>query len=137
MNLLMKRNDSRMNNNNKLMLVSWRANIDLQIVIDEKRARLYATKYFSKGESSSKYFEKAVSQAVKLNLAKINQKSINEMEEENSIKKLLTSVIMKISGQRDYSTQEVCHLLLSLPMVKSNLVFLRIVFKTYVSFTNL
>ena len=48
-----KRNDSRPNNNQRLQLQSWRANCDIQVVIDHYACVEYLTKYAAKGEPST------------------------------------------------------------------------------------
>ena len=107
--LEMKRNDDRVNNNNKLMLLSWRANIDLQIVIDEKRARLYATKYFSKGESCSKHFLRLHMQWMQTYHTKYSlMKTTNHLPRNF----LLLWSWNCLDNVTTHSVQETCHLLL-------------------------
>ena len=48
------------------MSVGWRSITHLQIVLDEKRPRLYATKYAAKGESTSVNLIDAMSNSMKI-----------------------------------------------------------------------
>ena len=48
-----KRNDRRLNNNQRLQLQGWRANCDIQVIIDYHSCLEYIAKYASKGEKMS------------------------------------------------------------------------------------
>ena len=48
-----KRNDSRLNNHQQLQLQGWRANCDIQVVIDHYACVEYLAKYAAKGEPRS------------------------------------------------------------------------------------
>ena len=48
--MVRKRNDSQLNNHQQLQLQGWRANCDIQIVIDHYACVEYLTKYAAKGE---------------------------------------------------------------------------------------
>ena len=50
-----KRNDPRLNNNQQLQLQGWRANCDIQVVIDHYACVEYLTKYAAKGEPRSPF----------------------------------------------------------------------------------
>ena len=89
--------------------LSWRANIDLQIVIDEKRARLYATKYFSKGESCSKHFLRLHMQWMQTYHTKYSlMKTTNHLPRNF----LLLWSWNCLDNVTTHSVQETCHLLL-------------------------
>ena len=47
--LVTKRNDARLNNHQRLQLQGWRANCDIQVVIDHYACVEYLTKYAAKG----------------------------------------------------------------------------------------
>ena len=51
--IVTKRNDSRLNNHQKLQLQGWRANCDIQVVIDHYACVEYLTKYAAKREPRS------------------------------------------------------------------------------------
>ena len=48
--IVTKRNDSRINNHQRLQLQGWRANCDIQVVIDHYACVEYLTKYAAKSE---------------------------------------------------------------------------------------
>ncbi len=51
--IVTKRNDSRLNNHQRLQLQGWRANCDIQVVIDHYACVEYLIKYAAKGEPRS------------------------------------------------------------------------------------
>ena len=57
--IVTKRNDSRLNNNQQLQLQGWRANCDIQVVIDHYACVDYLTKYAAKGEPRSPMLKQA------------------------------------------------------------------------------
>ncbi|XP_020897308.2 uncharacterized protein LOC110236158 [Exaiptasia diaphana] len=106
--LVTKRNDSRLNNHQKVQIQGWRANCDIQIIIDQHACVEYLTKYAAKGEPKSPMLTnafKSVLQSVHLNT-----------KPHKAIKKIM----MKTIGERDYSAQETMHLLLSLKLYSSS-----------------
>lgn len=48
--IVTKRNDSRLNSNQQFQLQGWRANCDIQIIIDHYACVEHLTKYAAKGE---------------------------------------------------------------------------------------
>ena len=53
MKVITKRNDPRLNNHQKTQLQGWRANCDIQVIIDHHACVEYLTKYAAKGEPRS------------------------------------------------------------------------------------
>ena len=51
--LTKKRNDGRINSHNRDMLQHWRANVDLQAIVDTDQCIRYMAKYATKGEPRS------------------------------------------------------------------------------------
>ena len=51
--IVTKRNDTRLNNHQRIQLQGWRANCDIQVVIDQYACREYLSKYAAKGEPKS------------------------------------------------------------------------------------
>ena len=89
--LITARNDCLLNSYNPMQLSGWRANVDMQ----------YVAKYATKSEPCSKSLKTVYSTITK-----------SHKDDDKSLK-----VVQKISvGERDYSEQETCHLLLQLPM---------------------
>ena len=103
-----KRNDSRLNNHQKLQLQGWRANCDIQVVIDHYTCVEYLTKYAAKGEPRSPILKQAFNSIV------LNVNS--NTDPHRAIKK----VVMKSFGVRDYAAQETMHHLLSLKLHSSS-----------------
>ena len=107
--LMTKRNDPRLNSNQQCQLQGWRANCDIQVVIDHYACVEYLTKYAAKGEPKSP----AVNQLFK----SVIQKSTGSCADSQ---KILKQVAMKSLGERDFSAQETMHLLLSLKLHSSS-----------------
>ena len=102
--IVSKRNDARFNNHQQLQLQGWRANCDIQVVIDHYVCVEYLTKYAAKGEPRSSILKQA------FNLLFIVQNVDNHSEPRRALKK----VVMKTLGERDYAAQETMHHLMSL-----------------------
>ena len=54
-----KRNDNRLNNHQRLQLQGWRANCDIQVIIDYHSCLEYIAKYASKAEKISSVAKEA------------------------------------------------------------------------------
>ena len=100
-----KRNDSRLNNHQRCQLQGWRANCDIQVVIDHYAYVEYLTKYAAKGEPKS--------QSMKQLFRAILQ---NTSSENSDAKKVSKKIAMKALCERDFSAQETMHLLMSLKL---------------------
>ena len=103
-----KRNDSRLNNHQQLQLQGWRANWDIQVIIDHYACVEYLTKYASKGEPRSPILKQAFNSIV--------QNVDSNIDPCRTIKK----VVMKSLGERDFAAQETMHHLLSLKLHSSS-----------------
>ena len=103
--LTTKRDDPRVNSHNRLLLQNWRANVDIQIIIDVQACVRYMAKYASKGEPRSQ----AISEIFKSSVGGIPQGSDG--------KSILRRAMIRSVGERDFSAQETAHMLLSLPLV--------------------
>ncbi|XP_028394482.1 uncharacterized protein LOC114518676 [Dendronephthya gigantea] len=106
--IVTKRNDPRLNNHQQLQLQGWRANCDIQVVIDHYACVEYLTKYTAKGEPRSPLLKHAFNSIV--------QNVYVNSDPHKAIKK----VVMKTLGERDYSAQETMHHLLSLKLHSSS-----------------
>ena len=51
--IVTRRNDPRLNNHQRQQLQAWRANCDIQIIIDQHACVEYLTKYAAKAETKS------------------------------------------------------------------------------------
>ena len=100
--IVTKRNDSRLNTHQRLQLQGWRANCDIQVVIDHYACVKYLTKYAARGEPRSHMLKQAFKSIV--------QNVDSNTDPCRAIKK----VVMKSLGERDYAAQKTMHHLLSL-----------------------
>jgi hypothetical protein len=106
--IVTKRNDSRLKNNQPLQIQGWRANCDIQLVIDHYACVEYLTKYAAKGEPRSPLIQQTLNSIV--------QNSNSASDPHKAFKK----VVMKTLGERDYAAQETMHHLLSLKLHSSS-----------------
>ena len=102
--LTTKRNDPRINSHNRLMLQNWRANVDLQVIVDMTACARYMAKYVSKCEPHSKAMDAIYADCVN----KLGS-SCNPM---SAFRKAMIQVV----GERDFGAQETAHILQSLPL---------------------
>ena len=108
--IITKRNDRRLNNHYHVQLRGWRANCNIQAVIDYHASIEYFAKFASKGEPRSPLMKTAFNSIIR-------NCNIN-----TSPTKLIKKVIMKSLGQRDFSSQETMHHLLSLKLVSPSFI---------------
>ena len=106
--LVTKRNDSRVNNHQRLMLQSWRANCDIQIVLDYHACIEYLVKYTSKAEKKSQ------------GLRQLLHKCVSSASSAPQSSTVFRKMMMKALGERDLSAQEVMHQLLSTKFYSSS-----------------
>ena len=106
--IVTKRNDSRLNNHQQLQLQGWRANCDIQVVIDHYACVEYLTKYAAKGEPRSPILKQAFNSIVQ------------NVDSNTDPHRVIKKVVMKSLGERDYAAQETMHHLLSLKLHSSS-----------------
>jgi DNA replication protein DnaC len=106
--IVTKRNDSRLNNHQHLQLQGWRANCDIQVVIDHYACVEYLTKYAAKGEPRSPILKQAFNSIVQ------------NVDSNTDPRRAIKRVVMKSLGERDYAAQETMHHLLSLKLHSSS-----------------
>ena len=99
------RNDPLVNSYNPMQLCSWRANVDMQYCVSRQKVIEYVVKYASKCEPRSEPLKKVYKGIVQA--LSDNDQSLK------AVQKLLISSV----GERDFSAQETCHLLLQLPLI--------------------
>ena len=92
-----KRNNNRINYHQRLKLQGWRANCDIQVIIDYHSCLEYIAKYASKTEKISSVAKEA--------LKSVLCESFNQNNSKSTLRKLM----MKAVGQRNMSIQEVMH----------------------------
>ena len=106
--LITARNDGMINSFNPVQLSAWRANVDMQYIVSRQRVLQYCTKYVTKSEPRSQ------------SLKEIFTTIVRSLREGNSSLKAVQKLLINTVGERDYSAQETCHLLLQLPMFKAS-----------------
>ena len=106
--LVWKRNDSRVNRHQQIQLQGWRANCDIQLIIDHHACIEYLAKYASKGEKMS-----SVARDAFVNV-------VSRLRDDSSPKSAIRKLMMKCVGERDMGIQEVMHQILSLNLYRSS-----------------
>ncbi|KAF2706209.1 hypothetical protein K504DRAFT_386012, partial [Pleomassaria siparia CBS 279.74] len=102
------RNDGMINKYNRLFTMSWMANTDVSPCTSKKAVQEYVGKYAGKCETKSPGFRAIAEHLIPF----VN----NNMPYQSFVTKLMNKLI----GDRDYSAQEVCHMLLDLPLSLSS-----------------
>ena len=105
-----KRNDSRLNSHQRLQLQGWRANCDIQLVVDYQACVEYLEKYAAKSETRSHLLKNTFSAIV------------HNCQSTADTTTMIKKTVMKTLGQRDFSAQETMHHLLSLNFVSSSFI---------------
>ena len=103
--IVTERNDPRLNK--QCQLQGWRANCDIQIIIDHYACVEYLTKYAAKCEPKSPLLNQLFNSVI--------QCAGDSSDPQKAIKK----IAMKTLGERDYAAQETMHHLLSLKLHSS------------------
>ena len=102
--LITARNDCLLNSYNPVQLSGWRANVDMQYVVSRRTVINYVAKYATKSEPCSKSLKTVYSTIMK------------SLKDDDKSLKVVQKILINSVGERDYSAQETCHLLLQLPM---------------------
>jgi ATP-dependent DNA helicase PIF1 len=102
------RNDGWVNKYNRLLSLAWQANTDVSPCTSMTAVIEYIVKYAGKVEKASTSYK----QLAGLILPYVN--------ENRPFQSLVTKLMNKLVGERDYSAQEVCHMLLNLPLCDSS-----------------
>jgi ATP-dependent DNA helicase PIF1 len=96
------RNDSHMNQFIRLASLCWFANTDFSPCTGIEAVINYVAKYCSKSESQTSTY------------AEIAKAILPHVSDRNPMLSFISKMINRLIGERDYSAQEVCHLLLGL-----------------------
>ena len=110
--LLTRRNDPRVNSHNRLLLQHWRANVDVQIIVDIHACARYMAKYAAKSEPRSR------------SVAAIFESCVGGLQNDSDSKSALRRAMIRAVGERDFSSQETAHMLLSLPLTSCSFSFI-------------
>ena len=106
--LLTSRNDGLLNSFNPIQLSAWRANVDMKYIVSRHRVIEYCAKYATKCEPRSQP------------MRQIFQKIMDSLKSGNTSLTVVQKLLINSVGERDYSAQETCHLLMQLPMFKAS-----------------
>ncbi|KAM4060930.1 ATP-dependent DNA helicase PIF1 [Hirsutella rhossiliensis] len=109
-----ERNDGQINHYNRLLTVAWLANTDVSPCTSLQQVIDYAAKYCSKSEKKSESF------------AQIGKALMPRVKDHNPLISFTSKLLNQLVAERDYSKQEVCHLLLGLPLQEGHSRSLRI-----------
>jgi len=103
-----KRNDSLLQRYNRFVTQVWRGNTDFMAITSKDAVINYISKYASKGEHASDAFSDI--------LQRLLRRSPDETPASTLVRKLLVSSV----AERNYSAQEVMHLLMGWPLYHSS-----------------
>ena len=106
--LLTARNDGLINSFNPVQLSAWRANVDMQYCVSRHKVIEYCAKYATKCEPRSQPLKETFTAIVR------------NLKEDSTSLKAVQKLLINSVGERDYSAQETCHLLLQLPMFRAS-----------------
>ena len=99
-----ERNDTHLNQYNPLLSLCWLANTDCSPCTSAEAVINYAAKYCSKSETQTSTY------------AQIAQSILPHISDNNPMISFVSKMMNKLIGERDYSAQEICHILLGLPL---------------------
>ena len=105
--LLTARNDGLINSFNPVQLSAWCTNVDMQYCVSWHKVIEYCAKYATKGESRSQP------------LKEIFTTIVRSLKDDSTSLKAMQKLLINSVGERDYSAQETCHILLQLPMFRA------------------
>ena len=106
--LLTMRNDSLVNSYNPIQLSAWRGNVDMKYLVSREKVVEYCAKYATKSEPRSETMQETFKTIV------------NSLKQGNDSLTAAQKLLINSIGERDYSSQETCHLLLQLPLFKAS-----------------
>ena len=109
--LTTRRNDPRINSHSRTLLQNWRANVDVQVIVDPDECARYMAKYAAKGESKSTSMTDILKSCVDSSV---------------STPSALRRAMVRAIGERDFSSQETGHMLMSLPLMSCSFTFIAI-----------
>lgn len=105
--LITARNDGLINSHNPIQLSAWRGNVDMQYYVSKHRVIEYIAKYATKCEPRS------------ATMKEVYTKIAQTLKDDSTALQLVQKLLINSVGERDISAQEICHLLLQLPLVHS------------------
>ena len=102
------RNDELLNSYNSTFILGWRANIDFRPVINKEAVMSYVAKCASKSETSSSSYQDSL------------QKAIRHLQNSDAAGVAYQKMLSSFTAERDISSQETCHILHGLPLVRTS-----------------
>lgn len=108
---VLARNDPLINPHSRIQLQGWRANVNLKPVLNTHAALQYISKYASKSEPRSAAFSEI-----------LNEILCNSDPKETSLNPIQKLILHSVA-EKDILAQEICHLVLSLPLYHSSRTF--------------
>ena len=106
--ILTARNDTLVNSYNPVQLSAWRGNVDMKYIVSRHKVIEYCAKYATKCEPRS------------VPLREVFQQIVSSLKDASTSLTAVQKLLMSVIAERDYSSQETCHLLLQLPMFKAS-----------------
>ena len=103
-----KRNDPLVNGYVPLFLDEWRANIDVQLVLCARACAAYIAGYIAKSEKAS------------TEACSVFKTLMHTSERIDTTRSIISKLILRINGLRDYGKPEIAHTSLGLPLFHSN-----------------
>ena len=91
-----------------MQLSAWRANVDMQYCVSRRKVIEYCAKYATKCEPRSQPLKEVFTTIVL------------SLKEDSTSLKAVQKLLISSVGERDYSAQVTCHLLLQLPMLRAS-----------------
>lgn len=108
------RNDAYIQRYNPILTAIWRANTDFSPIASLEPVLRYIAKYASKGEKTSVPYLTSL------------QQICATKQDDSPAKSVVIKVLMSTVGERDYSAQEVAHILMGWPLYKCSRTFINI-----------
>ena len=99
--LVTKRNNHRLKSHNRVMLENWRANVELQVIVDRNACAWYMAKYAAKCEPRSKQ------------ASEILGSCMSRLQDNDQVSSAIKIAIIQVAGDRDMAAQQTAHMLLS------------------------
>jgi ATP-dependent DNA helicase PIF1 len=104
MQFFLERNDGYLNKYNWLTTMAWQTNTDVSLCTSTAAVIEYIVKYAVKPETKSALYKEMATKIILF----VNEKRPYQL--------MVTKLMNKLIGERDYSAQEVMHLLLNLEL---------------------
>ena len=103
-----------LNRNCRVSTQYWRANTDLSVLVDSGKVLDYMVKYVTKGEKSTPSGEKVMSEILR------------SADSDDPMARIIRQIMMRNRPDRDKGKPEIAHYLLQLPIVTTDVSFIRI-----------